>query len=73
MGDKPVKVEPASGGDVIVPNDQASAEWARQQVALGYAKPATPGQPLAPGVLYEIIGETPAGAPILKHRRVSLT
>lgn len=72
MGEKPANEDAGGGGDVIVPKDQASAEWARQQIALGYARRATPGKPLAPGVLYEIIGETEAGAPILKHRRVSL-
>ena len=72
MGDKPRDGADRTGDDMIVPHDEASATWARQQVALGYAKHVTPGAPLAPGVLYEIVGETDAGAPILKHRRVSL-
>ena len=71
MDNKPPKLGPTAGDEIIVPGDAASTAFVNDLIQRGEAMRLAPGAPLPPGVTHEIIGETPAGLPILKRRRFS--
>jgi hypothetical protein len=55
---------------LIVPNDPASISYVRGIVARGEAAKADANGKLPLGKIYEIVGETANGLPILKRLRV---
>ena len=60
----------ADADDLIVPKDAASVSFVKGLLARGQAARPNSDGSLPPGATHEIVGETEAGLPILRRRRV---
>jgi len=60
----------ADADDLIVPKDAASVAFVNGLLARGQAARPNSDGSLPPGATHEIVGETEAGLPILRRRRV---
>lgn len=68
------KSKDAKGTDTagaVVPDDPQSEAFVKGLMANGQAARAAPDGSLPSGVTHEIIGETAAGLPIVRRRRLS--
>ena len=56
----------------LIPSSPSEIAFVQGLVARGEAVKVAPGAPLPPGATHEIVGETPAGVPIVKRRRFAM-
>jgi len=64
------KKRKADADDLIVPKDAASVSFVKGLLARGQAARPNSDGSLPVGATHEIVGETEAGLPILRRRRV---